>query len=332
MCASPPGPSRSGSRAAGPRQAGGPWDGLSEAMSSDAGPSPPDIATRGNMSRAVAVCHGPFGRVSIYDLDRPLVLHAHREAHLIFHLEGARGRVTVNGRPVRVDPFMGVAVNPWEPHNFEPEKAGAFGLFLVVYLRPEWLAAQTMTSPGASAFPSAELVVTRELAAWRDQVIDMLLSAHRELNLAPVLMALAQASSEPIGCDLASSLLHLSADAVVDQRVQRACRLLEQRPSSDGALHQVAREAGLSRAHFFKLFREQMGVTPTVFANTMRLDAALERIALSNDPVTRISDRLGFSCQSVFTRFFTSHMGMAPRDYRRVLRTVGLAPLQAGHG
>ena len=45
------------------------------------------IMTGGDMSRAVAVCHGPFGRVSVYDLDRPLVLHAHREAHLIFHLE-----------------------------------------------------------------------------------------------------------------------------------------------------------------------------------------------------------------------------------------------------
>lgn len=284
------------------------------------------------MSRAVAVCHGPFGRVSIYDLDRPLVLHAHREAHLIFFLEGSRGLVTVNGVTILVDPFMGVAINPWEPHNFQPEQPGAFGLFLVVYLKPEWLAAQTMSAPGALAFPASELVVTRELAAWRDRAIEMLLSSHRELDLAPVLMALAQASSEPIGPGQASSLMHLSPETAIDRRVLRACRLLEAHPSYEGALVRVAREAGLSRAHFFKLFREQVGVTPTVFANTMRLDAALERIALSSDPVTSISDRVGFSCQSVFTRFFTAHMGMAPRDYRRVLRTVGLPPLQASHG
>ncbi|AZO77101.1 MULTISPECIES: AraC family transcriptional regulator [unclassified Bosea (in: a-proteobacteria)] len=283
------------------------------------------------MSRAVAVCHGPFGRVSIYDLDRPLVVHAHREAHLIFFLDGSRGLVTVNDCTVRVDPFMGVAINPWEPHNFQPEQPGAFGLFLVVYLKPEWLAAQAMPSAGSLVFPSSELVMTRELAAWRDQAVEMLLSQHRELNLAPVLMALAQASSEPIGPELASSLLHLSAEGAVDRRVLRACRLLEQRPSCEGALARVAREAGLSRAHFFKLFREQVGVTPTVFANTVRLDAALDRIVLSSDPVTSISHSLGFSGQSVFTRFFTAHMGMAPRDYRRVLRTVGLPQSQASH-
>jgi AraC-like DNA-binding protein len=284
------------------------------------------------MSRAVAVCHGPFGRVSIYDLDRPLVLHAHREAHLIFFLEGSRGLVTVNGQTIRVDPFMGVAINPWEPHNFQPEQPGAFGLFLVVYLKPEWLAAQTMLPPGSLAFPASELVVTRELAAWRDQAVEMLLSSHHELDLGPVLMALAQASSEPIGPELASSLMHIAPETALDRRVQRACRLLEAHPSHEGALARVAREAGLSRAHFFKLFREQVGVTPTVFANTVRLDAALERVVLSNDPVTTISQRVGFSCQSVFTRFFTAHMGMAPRDYRRVLRTVGLPLLQVGHG
>lgn len=283
------------------------------------------------MSRAVAVCHGPFGRVSIYDLDRPLVLHAHREAHLIFFLEGSRGLVTVGGRSTRVDPFMGIAINPWEPHNFQPETAGCFGLFLVVYLRPEWLAAQAMSPPGGIVFPSSELVVTRELAAWRDKIVEMLLSPRRDLNLGPVLMALAQASSEPIKPELASSLAHLAPEGALDRRVLRACRLLEEHQSYDGALERVAREAGLSRAHFFKLFRQQVGVTPTVFSNTVRLDAALDRLVFSQDPVTRIGNGLGFSCQSVFTRFFTAHMGMAPRDYRRVLRTVGPTPLQAAH-
>ncbi|MCU4182065.1 helix-turn-helix transcriptional regulator [Bosea sp. BH3] len=293
------------------------------------------------MSRAVAVCHGPFGRVSIYDLDRPLVLHAHREAHLIFYLEGGMGRVDVNGQSIRVDPFMGVAINPWEPHNFQPERNGSFGLFLVVYLKPDWLAAQTTTPAGGLVFPSSELVVTRELAAWRDKAVEMLLCSRRELNLSAVLMALAQASSEPIGCDLASSLIHLAEEDAIDRRVRRACRLLEEHPSHEGVLASVAREAGLSRAHFFKLFKEQIGVTPTVFSNTVRLDAALDRIVMSRDPVTSISDGLGFSCQSVFTRFFTAHMGMAPSDYRRALRLVdsgaaargviGQGPREAAH-
>ena len=40
------------------------------------------------MSNALAVYHGPFGRASIYRLDKPLATHAHREGHLIFLVGG----------------------------------------------------------------------------------------------------------------------------------------------------------------------------------------------------------------------------------------------------
>jgi AraC-like DNA-binding protein len=275
------------------------------------------------MSRAVAVCHGPFGRVSINDLDRPLVTHAHREAHLILFIEGSRGVVSANGQVIRVDPFMGVAINPWEAHSFRPERASPSGLYLNLYLKPEWLAAQTMIPPGALVFPSTALVVTRELADWRDQVVQMLLSRHSELNLAPVLMALAQAASEPIAPGLAASLQHLSPLAPDDARVARACRLIDDSRRGGGPMRSVARQAGLSRAHFFKLFREQTGLTPSLYANTLRIETALERVALTSDNVTQIGEGLGFSCQSVFTRFFTAHIGMAPSDYRRALRITG---------
>ena len=36
------------------------------------------------MSTALAVCHGSFGRVTVYRLDKPMRTHAHREGHLTF--------------------------------------------------------------------------------------------------------------------------------------------------------------------------------------------------------------------------------------------------------
>ena len=47
------------------------------------------------MSRAIAVFHGCFGRATIYQLNRPFNVHAHREGHLIFHLGGSDGSITV---------------------------------------------------------------------------------------------------------------------------------------------------------------------------------------------------------------------------------------------
>ena len=46
------------------------------------------------MSIAHAVAHGAFGRACLYELDRPMVPHAHREGHLIFHVSGPVATIT----------------------------------------------------------------------------------------------------------------------------------------------------------------------------------------------------------------------------------------------
>jgi AraC-like DNA-binding protein len=276
------------------------------------------------MSRAIAVCHGAFGRATIYDLSRPLVTHAHREAHLVFRIEGAMAEVTVNGRAAHADSETCAAVNPWEPHAFRCNGAPGRGLYLVLYLKPDWLAGDVSPLRGGPMFATVDIALTRMIRSWRDRVVQMLVSGKLDLTFAPALMELARA------CRDQSALQHRGGDATSlpgipsDTRVRRACRLLELRPSADGAMDRVAREAGLSRAHFFKLFREQTGVTPNVFANTMRLESALDHIASTSIGITQIGHQLGFSCQSVFTRFFTAHCGMSPSDYRRAIRVAGV--------
>jgi hypothetical protein len=72
------------------------------------------------MSTALAVCHGTFGRVTVYRLDRPMRTHAHREGHLTFLLSGSPAIVTIAAVPQLVDQTFGVAINPWQPQSFQP--------------------------------------------------------------------------------------------------------------------------------------------------------------------------------------------------------------------
>ena len=51
----------------------------------------------GGMSRALSVYHGHFGRATLYELNRPMTTHAHREGHLIFYLDGATATAPVSG-------------------------------------------------------------------------------------------------------------------------------------------------------------------------------------------------------------------------------------------
>ena len=55
------------------------------------------------MSRALSVYHGPFGRATLYELNRPMTTHAHREGHLTFYVGGGDARVPVLGTPHGAD-------------------------------------------------------------------------------------------------------------------------------------------------------------------------------------------------------------------------------------
>ena len=53
------------------------------------------------MSRALAVFHGRFGRATVYQLNRPFNVHAHREGHLIFQVGGTPGHIRVGDETLR---------------------------------------------------------------------------------------------------------------------------------------------------------------------------------------------------------------------------------------
>ena len=52
------------------------------------------------------------------------------------------------------------------------------------------------------------------------------------------------------------------------------------------------------------------------------MEKALDCVVTSDSPMADIASELGFSCQSVFTRFFAGNVGMAPTEYRRAAKVL----------
>ena len=110
--------------------------------------------------------------------------------------------------------------------------------------------------------------------------------------------------------------------AVTDFRVRKCIKLMSESPGAEIELDTIARESGLSRPHFYRLFRTQTGVTPNLYLNTLIMEQALDALVASEAPIADISIDLGFSSQSGFTRFFAANVGMAPTDYRRAAKVL----------
>jgi AraC-like DNA-binding protein len=273
------------------------------------------------MSTALAICHGAFGRVTIYRLDKPIRPHAHRDGHLIFLLGGPPAFTTVCGVPHLVDATSGVAINPWQPHSFQPCSSEEASVYLIAYIREGWLD-RDQGGRGSLRFGANAIRVGATIRSTA-------------INLAHALMT--DASYRAVDRYL-NQLFHASFDeswvagdrpgvakatrATIDFRVRKSLRLMNDGLAEGIELDHVARRAGLSRPNFYKLFRENIGITPALYANTMRVDRALDRLTNSQASVTDICFELGFSSQSHFTHFFAANVGVAPTLYRTIARVV----------
>ncbi len=82
------------------------------------------------------------------------------------------------------------------------------------------------------------------------------------------------------------------------------------------SLDMVAKQSGMSRPWFFHRFREQTGITPNMYWDSLRMDVAFRKLSSNDTSICDVSFDLGFSAQSNFTRFFVNHFNASPSEFR----------------
>lgn len=273
------------------------------------------------MGRALAVYHGAFGRATVYHLDRTMATHAHREGHLTFHLSGRTSAMTIDGEQVTISRGDGGAVNPWQPHNFEPGDRHRGSVFLVLYISPIWYLDFGQSGLGGFRFGRSEIEVTPMIRRLVDQVGDLLLRHEFSDRLSGFLYELTREAYDQTWRNAAVRGGDIGASPTFcDHRVRKSINILMNGLGDDMDFTDVARRVGLSRPHFFKLFKRQTGLTPNIYANTLRMERAIDELTQGEKSITEISYDLRFSSQASFSRFFSLNVGISPSNYRQVVR------------
>jgi AraC-like DNA-binding protein len=80
----------------------------------------------------------------------------------------------------------------------------------------------------------------------------------------------------------------------------------------------LARAAGLSRAHFSREFRRAFGESPHAYLLTRRLERAAALLRTTNRSVTDICFTVGLQSVGSFTTSFTRTHGRSPTAYREI--------------
>lgn len=92
---------------------------------------------------------------------------------------------------------------------------------------------------------------------------------------------------------------HLDADLRVEALAARAC---------------------MSPRNFARAFRRETGLTPAAYVESIRVEAARQRLERAAEPVEAIAAATGFGTPETMRRAFARRVGVAPNEYRARFR------------
>ena len=98
------------------------------------------------------------------------------------------------------------------------------------------------------------------------------------------------------------------------QRLGAVIDYIEAHLTEDVSLSDLALQAGLSKFHFSRLFKQAMGLTPHKYVIRRRIEQAAHTLK-QGQPIAQVAHQFGISDQSHFTRVFKQVKGSTPRQF-----------------
>lgn len=268
------------------------------------------------MSTPPQVVIGKYGRLAALEVDGSIIEHVHPFAHGLIKVEGPNGRINIAGQEYVLSDQSFALLNAWVPHDGVCAEEGGTVRLLVFYVDLERLVRDQARSGGSGR----ELVlqgIGHEIPAYLRRATERMMSRFAAGMVAPedadefVSLVTAEYAAPNGTVGKPSSYRH------VDYRIRRVMDQMRSNPSLSQDLSACSRIAGLSRQHFFTLFRQSTGLSPRVFGNSWRLEVAMDALSCSSMPIQDLAKDLGFSAPAHFTRFFLHHVGSTPSAFRR---------------
>jgi len=106
---------------------------------------------------------------------------------------------------------------------------------------------------------------------------------------------------------------------LAEWRLRTVLEYLVAHQTEDVAFDTLVQISGLSRAHFFRAFRQSTGMTPGRYLERLRVDAARRAID-SREVPAEVAKMVGFASTAAMIRAFRRTLLITPEAYRRCVR------------
>jgi AraC-like DNA-binding protein len=108
--------------------------------------------------------------------------------------------------------------------------------------------------------------------------------------------------------------------ALSDPRIGTALSLMHASPAQRWTIDTLAAEVGMSRTAFAQRFRLRVGSAPLEYLQSWRMSLAMTALSESDEPLSRIAERVGYLSDTAFSIAFKRSTGLSPGRYRSAKR------------
>ena len=103
-----------------------------------------------------------------------------------------------------------------------------------------------------------------------------------------------------------------------DNRIAKSVMYIRKHLNESIELEKLAEISCLSKDHFIRLFKKELGNTPLQYINQKKIEKAQLLLVTEDLAVKEIAFRLAFEDYSYFNRLFKKITGVTPQEYRRL--------------
>lgn len=102
-----------------------------------------------------------------------------------------------------------------------------------------------------------------------------------------------------------------------DERIHQVCQYLNEHLDRDIKIEELAQRVYLSPSRLAHLFKQELNTTILCWREEQRINRAMTLLQVSQQPIARIAEIVGYEDQLYFSRIFRKHLSVSPSQYRR---------------
>ena len=236
--------------------------------------------------------------------------------HFLFHyILSGTGRLETSGQTFFLKPGQGFLLCPGQISTYYADRDDPWTYTWVEF--DGMRARECMTLAGLSE--TQPVFSPRSGANLIQQFMATLLDNHekspiRQIGLGMILLDEIVQSSK--------TKIESGNKRLRDFYIKEALSYIEKNYRNNISVEDIAKNSGLNRSYFGRIFRDTVGKSPQHFLLSYRMIKAAELLKLTDLPVSSVAEAVGYENALHFSRAFKIYYNSSPRAWRAENRTT----------